>query len=166
MTRYKTYGISAYDSNAMKSSNPNSGIYETDSTRTLDLNGGNPACNQGGVVICQAVSEGNGCRPSHQGLGIKAGDTEMYTLNSTEVHGVITEREGSDEMESEYEVRRLTPTECARLQGFPPDWCADVPHSNSAEYKLWGNGIALPSILGIMQNAVKVVEDIQQGVNE
>lgn len=61
--------------------------------------------------------------------------------------------------EYEYAVRRLTPTECAALQGFPKDWCADVPHSDSAEYKLWGNGIALPSILGIMKNAVDVVRE-------
>ena len=51
--------------------------------------------------------------------------------------------------EAEYDVR----------QGLPPDWCADVPHSDSAEYKLWGNGIALPSILGIMQNAVRIVKE-------
>lgn len=47
------FGISSYDSNAMKSDNPNSGIYEADSARTLDLNGGNPACNQGGIAIVQ-----------------------------------------------------------------------------------------------------------------
>ena len=58
----------------------------------------------------------------------------------------------------EYAVRRLTPIECARLQGFPDDWCAGVPHSDSAEYKLWGNGIALPSILPMMQNAVALME--------
>ena len=47
------YGISAYESNAMKSANPHSGIYEADTARTLDLNGGNPACNQGGMaVVC------------------------------------------------------------------------------------------------------------------
>lgn len=45
------YGISPYDSNAMKSNNPNSGIYEADTSRTLDLNGGNPACNQGGMLV-------------------------------------------------------------------------------------------------------------------
>jgi DNA (cytosine-5)-methyltransferase 1 len=43
-----SYGISSYDSNAMKSPNPNSGIYEAETSRTLDNNGGNPACNQGG----------------------------------------------------------------------------------------------------------------------
>lgn len=42
------YGICSFDSNAMKSSNPRSGIYVADTPRTLDLNGGNPACNQGG----------------------------------------------------------------------------------------------------------------------
>lgn len=42
------YGICSYHSNAMLSDNPYSGTYETDTTRTLDLNGGNPACNQGG----------------------------------------------------------------------------------------------------------------------
>nr|DAZ59558.1 MAG TPA: Cytosine specific methyltransferase [Caudoviricetes sp.] len=85
-----------------------------------------------------------------------------------------------------YIVRRLTPVECARLQGFPDWWCADLaipdptdeeitfwtevwetwrrvtnpkgkpktekqirkwladPYTDSAEYKLWGNGISLP----------------------
>ena len=85
-----------------------------------------------------------------------------------------------------YTVRRLTPTECARLQGFPDNWCADLgtekptdeemyfwhklfktyaevtgcklksdkqiakwlkdPYSDSAEYKMWGNGVALPCV--------------------
>ena len=45
------YGICSLDSNAMKSSNPHSGFYEAKTSRTLDLNGGNPACNQGGVVV-------------------------------------------------------------------------------------------------------------------
>jgi len=59
------YGISAYDSNAMKSPNPHSGIYEADTTRTLDNNGGNPACNQGGMMVLEsteqhAVCVGNG----------------------------------------------------------------------------------------------------------
>lgn len=43
-----------------------------------------------------------------------------------------------------YIVRRLTPTECARLQGFPDWWTDGADGSDSAKYKLWGNGIALP----------------------
>ena len=50
------YGICSYASNSMKSDNPHSGIYEADSARTLDLNGGNPACNQGGICICEPIS--------------------------------------------------------------------------------------------------------------
>ena len=47
-SEFMCYGISSYHSNAMMSSNPNSGIYEAKTSRTLDLNGGNPTCNQGG----------------------------------------------------------------------------------------------------------------------
>lgn len=61
------------------------------------------------------------------------------------------------EKEYEYIVRRLTPTECARLQGFPDDWCADVPHSDAAEYKLWGNGIALPCVIPLMFKAKEIL---------
>ena len=53
------FGICSKDSNAMKSSNPHSGIYEADTSRTLDGNGGNPSCNQGGIaVVC--VDQGGG----------------------------------------------------------------------------------------------------------
>ena len=45
------YGICSFDSNSMKSPNPHSGFYEAKTSRTLDLNGGNPACNQGGVLV-------------------------------------------------------------------------------------------------------------------
>ena len=92
-----------------------------------------------------------------------------------------------------YIVRRLTPTECARLQGFPDEWGHPVPmeeitdgdyrfwlevrkrhaaingktvkdfteeqimnwynklHTDSSEYKMWGNGIALPCALYVME---------------
>ena len=83
---HEVYGISAYESNAMKSNNPNSGIYKADTTRTLDNNGGNPACNQGGMIVL----EGNGSRPSHKGDGYAESDTS-YTLNATERHAVCTD---------------------------------------------------------------------------
>ena len=49
------YGICSYESNSMKSNNPHSGIYEADTARTLDLNGGNPTCNQDGICICEPI---------------------------------------------------------------------------------------------------------------
>ena len=52
------YGICSYHSNAMLSDNPNSGFYEAETSRTLDLNGGNPACNQGGVLVLEIHDTG------------------------------------------------------------------------------------------------------------
>lgn len=49
------------------------------------------------------------------------------------------------------EIRRLTPTECARLQGMPDWWCDDVPHKDAPEYKMWGNGMALPNVLYVLE---------------
>lgn len=58
----------------------------------------------------------------------------------------------------EYIARRITPVECARLQGMPDDWCSKVPHKDAAEYKLWGNGMALPCILYMMEGAAEVLQ--------
>ena len=54
---------------------------------------------------------------------------------------------------AEYIVRRLTPTECARLQGMPDWWCdgARANNTDTAEYKMWGNGMALPNILYVLE---------------
>ena len=49
------YGISSFNSNSMLSDNPHSGIYEATTSRTLDLNGGNPSCNQGGIAIVEPI---------------------------------------------------------------------------------------------------------------
>lgn len=49
-----------------------------------------------------------------------------------------------------YIVRRLTPLECCRLQGFPDFWEDGVSGSDSARYKLWGNGIALPCAYDVL----------------
>lgn len=51
----KAYSICSDASNSIKSSNPHSGIYEANTSRTLDQNGGSPACNQGGIAIVQAI---------------------------------------------------------------------------------------------------------------
>lgn len=102
-------------------------------------------------------------------------------------------------VQARYIVRRLTPTECARLQGFPDLWghlnkkesftdeeykfwievrnayakinnkavkdytkaqiltWYNKLHTDSAEYKMWGNGIALPNALYVMQGIAEVV---------
>ena len=57
-----------------------------------------------------------------------------------------------------YIVRRLTPTECARLQGFPDEWCEGLGGSDSAIYKAYGNGLALPCAYDVMQRIARFVE--------
>ena len=109
----------------------------------------------------------------------------------------------NDGDEIDYIVRRLTPTECARLQGFPDWWCDDLgipdptdediakwrevfethakaigkitkpksdaqirkwlqnPQSDSAEYKMWGNGVALPNVFFVLAG-IKHYSDLSQ----
>jgi DNA (cytosine-5)-methyltransferase 1 len=62
-----------------------------------------------------------------------------------------------------YIVRRLTPTECARLQGFPDEWCEGLGGSDSAIYKAYGNGLALPCAYDVMQRIARFVERERRG---
>ena len=56
-------------------------------------------------------------------------------------------------------VRRLTPLECCRLQGFPDNWEDGVQGSDSARYKMWGNGIALPCAADVLRRIAKEMND-------
>ena len=127
--------------------------------------------------------------------------TGSYTQAFEEQSPTLMARDYKDppvvnETEPEYIVRRLTPTECARLQGFPDWWCDGLetdeptedeiefwtevfethrkvmgtsskpksrnqiikwlkdPHSDSAEYKMWGNGVALPNVCFVLSGIV------------
>jgi len=83
------------------------------------------------------------------GFGIGADGDPAFTLQEAHSHGVFV---NSD---MDYTVRRLTPLECERLQGFPDKW-TDIGEwtdesgktrkesTDSARYKALGNSIALP----------------------
>jgi len=171
------------------------------------------AANQGAVYCLQGNGIDRANTAGCNGRGWR--ENESYTLNTIdrpavvywngdEVCGTLTTRNagGSQRMPDTggfncvidtYAVRRLTPTECARLQGFPDKWGVLQPknelteeellfwkdvrntyaaingrrvkdytekqmltwynklHTDSAEYKMWGNGIALPTALYCMQ---------------
>jgi len=166
------------------------------------------------AVICL---EGNGTRPSHKGSGISESGV-AFTLNATEQHQVsyamttgcytqVCEEQSPTLQARDYKdapvvnqpqfvVRRLTPTECALLQGFPSWWCAELetpepteediafwsevwethrrivgksskpksrnqiikwlrdPHSDAAEYKMWGNGVSEPIVFFVLSGIV------------
>ena len=55
-------------------------------------------------------------------------------------------------------IRRLTPLECERLQGFPDDWTNIPGASDSARYRALGNSVAIPCVEFIMRSIVKVAE--------
>lgn len=66
---------------------------------------------------------------------------------------------GNNVNDSEYVVRRLTPLECERLQGFPDGW-TDIPGaSDTARYKALGNSIALPQWQIIIDNMAKYLPE-------
>ena len=69
----KAYGISSDQSNAMLSGNPHSGIYEADTSRTLDCSGGSPACNQGGIAVVQPIAFAQNQRDEVRDLGGQSG---------------------------------------------------------------------------------------------
>jgi len=80
----------------------------------------------------------------HDGARVQ-GDT-MNTLTSrmgTGGNNVSMVAKGSN-------VRRLTPIECERLQGFPDDWTEG--QSDSARYKQMGNAVAVPVVEWVIQN--------------
>lgn len=60
-----------------------------------------------------------------------------------------------DVVEDEYIPRRLTPLECIRLQGLPDWWCDGVTGTDSAVYKMAGNGIAIPCAYDIMNKIME-----------
>ena len=149
------FGIGSYHSAGMMSSNPHSGIYEATTSRTLDAAGGNPACNQGGIMIVE---------PSTVDFGRTADriylDAEKSTTLSAQDGGMgaktglyLFEENRMDG--ANYIVRRLTPLECERLQGFPDGWTEGV--SDTARYRCLGNSVAVPCVEYIMQGIAEVM---------
>ena len=51
-------------------------------------------------------------------------------------------------------IRRLTPLECERLQGFPDGWTALPGASDSARYRALGNSVAIPCVEFIMRGVI------------
>lgn len=156
------------------------------------VNGTNPGF-QNGIVECAGVD----CRNMNE-------YPELYpTLQAKPNGGQSLNFSGA--VRIRYIVRRLTPTECARLQGFADRW-GDIDqkedftedehrfwlivrnthaaingktvkeytksqmltwynklHTDSSEYKMWGNGIALPPALYVMQGIENVLRNGTEG---
>lgn len=181
------FSFDSLASNSMKSKNPHSGCRQVEVSKCLDTTDPNPCKNQGGIAVLeptyclQGSMIGRDDKNGPQGDGVN--EETSFTLNTIDRHAVAYQ----------YIVRRLTPTECARLQGFPDKWghpdrkedfteeeyrfwlevrnthaaingkqvkdytkqqmltWYNKLHTDSSEYKMWGNGIALPTALYAMQ---------------
>ena len=79
------------------------------------------------------------------GFGIGEDGDPMNTLTGNDRHSVGTESV----------VRRLTPLECERLQGFPDNWTEGQSDTN--RYKQMGNAVAVPVVEWIIQNICDIV---------
>ena len=63
----------------------------------------------------------------------------------------IVQEEQVEQTDRKYVLRRLTPVECLRLQGLPDWWCDGANGSDSAIYKMCGNGLAIPCAYDVLR---------------
>lgn len=88
----------------------------------------------GRVPMAVSIAENIINRQDHNGgNGVGALEENCYTLNSSGVHAVATRSQ----------IRRLTPLECERLQGFPDDWTLVPNARDTNRYKACGNAITV-----------------------
>jgi len=99
------------------------------------------------LAMCRkrsTASDVDACRDEHAGLYARPA---IYSGGGIEMD------------QRKYVLRRLTPLECCRLQGFPDWWEDGAEGSDSARYKMWGNGIALPCAADVLGRIAKELKE-------
>jgi DNA (cytosine-5)-methyltransferase 1 len=109
---------------------------------------------EGGVVptIRSAYGTGGGNVPMV--FGNKPVAYDEFNDSISDVHHTL--RAGTKQSTGVFEsatVRRLTPTECERLQGFPDGWTEG--QADTHRYKQMGNAVAVPVVSWIIERMVK-----------
>lgn len=168
------YSFDSLASNSMKSPNPNSGCREVEIAKTLDTTSPDPSKNQGGIAILDmshandVIRECGDVVPTLQTrmgtggnqvpltYGIGNGQANEAAHMTEERAQTLNTMHDTQACLTQYGIiRRLTPLECERLQGFPDGW-TDIgawtdtkgqvhkESSDSARYRALGNSIALP----------------------
>lgn len=167
------YSLDSLASNSMKSPNPNSGCREVEIAKTLDTTSPDPSKNQGGIAILDmshandVIRECGDVVPTLQSrmgtggnqvplaYGVGNGQLNEAQCMATEKAQTLNTMHDAQAVMQNMVVRRLTPLECERLQGFPDGW-TDIgawtdekgklhkESSDSARYRALGNSIALP----------------------
>jgi DNA (cytosine-5)-methyltransferase 1 len=129
-------------------------IHVTDAhvSKTIDASGSNPAMHQGGAAIVQKAYS---IREDAKANTFSATPLEVSTCVGSLVPSVQSHH-AQTFVANPMAVRRLTPTECERLQGFP-DGYTNIPWRKAAEspdgprYKALGNSWAVPVVRWIGQ---------------
>ena len=162
----KAFGIGSAESKGMLSPNPKSGFYEAATSRTLDRSGGNACCNQGGMVVVspaysirpmvntqtqQEQTPSLMARDSKDPLLVSlpsycldracftSSENAQYRLSVRAEVAATLVAEGPGAISAppeEYLVRRLTPLECCRLQGFPDGWTEHLETEEPGEQEI------------------------------
>lgn len=169
--KLQAYSFDSLASNSMKSSNPHSGCRPVDVAKTLDTTYPDPSKNQGGIAIVQTYQDTTGTLSPGAHAGSYNGQdayNDMLIAHPIRANPNCAFREDMETYPvSEGFVRRLTPLECERLQGYPDGW-TDIAEftdrygiihprrgwldenkkwhkeADSPRYKALGNSIALP----------------------
>ena len=152
-------------------------------TARFGTGGGNtPLVHEANEVYC-IVGNVIDRQPENGGNGIGYQTGLAYTLTSADRHAVFARqrvdafrdddiastqsaRQSKDATDLIIEpghqyaqlIRRLTPLECERLQGFPDDWTNIPGASDSARYRALGNSVAIPCVEFIMKSLREVTE--------
>ena len=152
----------------MKSANPASGCNVVDVSKALDTSRGlDPSCNQGGIAVAQPIclmdQGGSVMNVEHDMVGTLRREThghEPIVAQPIAFSGQMSNPQTDVDMTQTLQaknpmavmqqmaVRRLTPVECERLQGFP-DTYTDIKSKGKAtpdgpRYKALGNSMAVP----------------------
>jgi DNA (cytosine-5)-methyltransferase 1 len=170
------YAFDSLSSNSMKSKNPNSGSREITVAKTLDTTNGDPSKNQGGMAVLiidgtrvddVRVTDDEIMQTVIQRWGTGGGnvpaiaysireDAKANNFSATEIEQARALQALQPSVQSHHaqtfiaeplQVRRLTPMECERLQGFPDNWTAS--QSDSQRYRQMGNAVTVNVIESI-----------------
>lgn len=138
---------------------------EIDKARALQALQPSPQSHHAQTFIVQAYDEYNdSIAETHHTLraGTKQStgvvESLAFHMKQDPISGKVspalgTTTDGMGYMSPKSTVRRLTPTECERLQGFPDGWTEGQP--DSARYKQMGNAVAVPVVDWIIGRLVK-----------
>ena len=99
------------------------------------------------IVALQGNMIGRADTAGPQGKGFTEEGEPMFTLTKTDVHAVASST-----------VRRLTPMECERLQGFPDNWTEN--QADTHRYKQLGNAVAVPVVSWLVNRLMEVANDL------